>query len=191
MTMKATLKVGLSRKEGTTNYGSIGACCDVEVELEDLDELRSVDTIILGLQKLCDRSVELGIKIGRRRVAAGLPAASAPPPATKERQDWSRKERRPEPVGAAVDRQIPNSHGNRNGAGQGRGGYNGAPRNGKQLFPWLSKLEEQGCTGLKKSISAWGHDQGLPSMFNEWTPQEVQAAVAEAQRLMEEGGRDA
>ena len=82
-----TIKVGLSRKEGTDNYGSVGACCEVDgIEIpagSDLAEIARIRDHWLGF---CEVTVNDELR-RLRGVRAGGPAitnghhAPAPSPA--------------------------------------------------------------------------------------------------------------
>ena len=90
--MPLTLQVGVSRKLGLPNYGSVGASCAAQVELEPLvlNELATLDSKIQAAFDVCRRAVEN--ELARCEGGCGLPAqipaqsssaemAKPPPPA--------------------------------------------------------------------------------------------------------------
>lgn len=86
-----------------------------------------------------------------------------------------RDDRRTEPA-AAPDR----SHGG--GASSGSGQSHKPPRYAKGLFPWLKNLDEHhpDGAGVFNEVENWGHNQGYPRRFSDYSEAQVAEAVAVA-----------
>jgi hypothetical protein len=79
-------------------------------------------------------------------------------------------------------RQQPNGQG---GNGQGHGGGNGpAPRNGRSLFAWAKKVEEERQVGLVRYLNGFMKLQELPSRMVELDEEQVALVYAEAVRKL-------
>jgi hypothetical protein len=76
--MSIRLKIEVCKKEGTTNFGSIGATCGLELELDQSDLADPVKAAgrIRGLYAFCETA--MNEELGRLRNGNGN-AAAAPP----------------------------------------------------------------------------------------------------------------
>jgi len=169
---RVAVKVGVCRKEGTEHYGSVGASCEVEVEVEGTtaEALSAARDRWIGW---CNQTVDEAI--ARQRAALPAPAArpsAEEPPRRKERQHWDTA-----------------GHGEeaRRSPGGGGGGRNqdGPPRSGGALYARLRDLEEHGQEGLVKRVSRWAKRRGNDRPMRDWDRDEVKDGWREAERLME------
>lgn len=156
------LKVGVSRKEATDRDGSVGATCEIEIEIPggtpDQEMLRIRDHWL----EFCESAVDEELDRLREGppVAAREPAARprvAPPPA--ERRDY----RPQEPPRARRD-----AAGDRGGAGEERA----APSDGRQLLGWAAK-QDPDAKGL---VISFGKNKGYPPKIVDWDDDQVGAA---------------
>lgn len=138
------LRVSICRKVGDPNYGSHGAGCDLEAELDsallsDLDQLRAK---IRQAYAICASAVaaELG---------EGGPARPAEPPAPRrEREDDRPRERDQRSASPARSSGRPDS----------------PPANGRQLMGWLKKRDEEYFERAQKI----GKAHGYPWKIADW-----------------------
>jgi hypothetical protein len=142
--------VSVSRKFGTPNYGSEGATCQVEVDAPD-DNPAPVITFAYAL---CDQAVKE--QLGRH------PAICADPQLPRQPAGGSWDDRHPN------QRREPDSR-----------GYDSRPRDGRQLYAWSKRAEEDGrAPGLVGRLNSFGKALGYPSRMNEWSGPQVDAALA-------------
>lgn len=184
--MSIRLKIGAQRKEGTDNYGSIGASCEVEgVEIPagaTPEQILEIRDYWFGL---CEMSVTQQLAVLRGQQPGAAPAANghaAPPPArpaapapaapARERQTWQTADH-----GEAA-RERPR--------GGGGGGKDGPPRSGKALYARLKDLDEaDDSLGLVKWAQRWGKSRGNDGRITQWSDEEAAAGWTAAQRHME------
>ncbi len=57
----------------------------------------------------------------------------------------------------------------------------GTPQNGKALFAWIKKQDEQHGFGLLKTVSDWAKRQDFPARMVQWNAEQVQSGFTEAQ----------
>lgn len=182
--MSIRLKIGAQRKEGTDNYGSIGASCEVEgVEIPagaTPEQILEIRDYWFGL---CEMSVQqqLAVLRGAGSAQAAAPAANghaAPPPRQpappreRERQTWPTADHGE----AARERPRP-----------ARGGDRGdAPRSGRALYARLKDMDEAD-EGLKvvKHVSRWAKARGNDSRMTDWSDDQAADGWREACRYLE------
>ena len=156
------MKVGVSRKEATDRDGSVGATCEIEIEIPggtpDHEMLRIRDHWL----EFCETAVDEELD----RLREGSPDADrepaarprvAPPPA--ERREY----RAAEPPRARRD------------AGDERGGHDEsrpAPSDGRQLLGWAAK-QDPDAKGL---VISFGKKRGFPAKIVDWDEEQVSAA---------------
>lgn len=184
---KVTVKVGTARKEGTEGYGSIGATCEVEVEMlgagaADLTEAR--DRWIAW----CEQTVAEAIARQRAALDGGhgsapMPAparpaalpAPAPEPPRKERREWGGP-------AAAREREERRGGDRRDGGGN----RDGVPRSGGALYARLKEMDEQTeGLGVVKHVSRWAKARGNNDRMSDWDRDDVRDGWAEAQTYLE------
>ncbi len=160
------LKVGVSRREATDRDGSVGATCEIEVEVPGGTGEAELARIRDRWLEMCETTVD--DEIDRLRAAApGPPASSpaqarpvpsrsngptwrpaAPAPARRARDDFDRDD----------DRGLDNER--------------AAPTNGRQLLGWAAK-QDPDAKGL---VIAFGKKKGYPPKIVDWTDDQVDAA---------------
>jgi hypothetical protein len=163
------LKVGVSRKEATDHDGSVGATCEVEVEIPggtpDAEVLRIRDHW-LGL---CEATVdeELDRLRGgpaRPRSASSASARAAPParsnpaPARAARPEF----RGPAP---SIGRRPPNDEDDLDDERH-------APTDGRQLLGWAAKQ----IPDAKGLVISFGKRKDYPPKIVDWDVEQVMAA---------------
>jgi hypothetical protein len=162
------MKVGVSRKQATDDDGSVGATCEIEVEIPggatDAEVLRIRDHW-LGV---CEATVEE--EIGRLRdEGAGRSTASAPSPEPAARSKAApSRPARPEYRASAPPR------GRRDAADDlGDGDDEGRPpADGRQLLGWAAKQDPD----AKGVVISFGKKKGYPPKIVDWDDEQVRAA---------------
>jgi hypothetical protein len=164
------MKVGVSRKEATGEEGSVGATCEIEVEIPG----NATDEEVLRIRNrwlgFCEATVEE--ELGRllnghsespsprppapaaRPTVASTPAARpdprAQPPARRDRDDDHRDE-------------FEEPH---------------APNDGRQLLGWAAKQ----VPDAKGLVISFGRKRGYPPKIVDWDDEQVLAAYRFAKR---------
>src|SRR5947209_13225086 len=134
---RITLRVGASRKEGTGDYGSVGASCEAEVEIHGGATPAEIMEVRDQYLSLCECTVD--DELARQRAAAGAaPRPSSAPAAAdcKPRSTWGSADR-----GEAARRTD-----GRTGKQPAAGGD--APQTGRALFARLKDHDEANGTEL-------------------------------------------
>ena len=160
------MKVGVSRKEATDRDGSVGATCEIEVELPggtpDQEVLRIRDRWL----DFCETTVDE--ELDRLR---GAPSVSAPgpPPAPAARPKAAPSE------AARRDYRTPNPTGGRRDAEDDDGGRDDdrlAPTDGRQLLGWAAKQ----VPDAKGLVISFGKKRGYPPKIVDWDDEQVRTA---------------
>lgn len=178
------IKVGLSRKEGTDNYGSIGASIEAEIELHGATPA-DVQTNRDHWLSWCADALDKAIADQRGAHAHAAPAAPAALPAPvgptgKPQQSWGTAY----PSAGAPTPAPPPANGS--GGGPRRGNQYGPPRNGKALFARLKEMDERDPNlRIVKHVSAWAKAGGNDARFGDWSGDWVTAGWAEAEKYLE------
>ncbi len=157
------LKVGVSRKEATDREGSVGATCEIEVELPGgtaADELARIRDHWLSI---CENTVDDEIERLRGEsagMAAPSPGRSRPAPSRLNGTDTrgpapTRRSREEDDEDNDVldDEERP-------------------PIDGRQLLGWAAK-QDPDAKGL---VIAFGKKKGYPSKIVGWTDDQVRSA---------------
>jgi hypothetical protein len=181
------LKIGVNQKVGMPNYGSAGASCEIVLDLAEHTVSEHPEALVTEIRRayaLAHQSVL--DQLARTAPAAG-PAAQpepAPPPSRREREreDYDRQ---PSQARAPSAREPERPRTDRNGqpykfAAKHEGT---PPTDGRQLFAWAKKQEEQGCRGLISCIEDMGNRQEYPRKFGDWNHAETADAVALWRRM--------
>jgi hypothetical protein len=171
--MKLVLSV--CRKEGRPGYGSEGATAEVHLEVSEatisanplslIEEARRgyalLDQVVSEQLARTGTVVPVATNGHAPTDRAGLPSQARAPSA-------------PEPARPAV-----------NGRANGNGYTNaGPPRDGRALFAWCKRQDEEHDAGLLRYITRWGKLQGYADRMVDWDDFQVVAAVAEADRKL-------
>lgn len=77
------------------------------------------------------------------------------------------------------------SQGDGHGHGQSHGGQDKPPHNGRALFAWVKKREEETKLGILKYVNQWAKLQDIQGRMIDWEPEQVQLAYAEANRKVQ------
>jgi len=181
------VKVGLSRKEGTEHYGSIGASIEVEVQLHGAtpgDVQAQRDHWLSWCAEALDRAIadQRGGAATPNHAApapapAGLPAPSGP--TGKPQQTWGTAY---PSAGAPAPPPGAGGAGGRRGAGNPEG----APRSGGGLYARLKGMDEQNPNlKIVQHVKAWAKGGGNDARFSDWSPEWVQSGWGEAERYLE------
>ena len=158
------------------DYGSAGATCNVEIELDaglldsDLDEFqrRARAAYIACQQAVYDELVRL---------------QSPPAPATRDGlPSQARPESLPEPL--PPRRNGTNGAHGSNGAHGTNGHADGTPRTGRALYAWVKRQEEEHAVSLLKYLNSWGRFQDFAGRIVDWDDDQVALAHAEAVRRL-------
>jgi hypothetical protein len=174
------LRVGTCRKIGLPNYGSVGAECSLEIELDSalIADPAALQARIAATQAIVARAVadELARQTGELEASR----ADAPP------------RNRPAPA----PREIPLEPLPRNGQGQPRKErieWGGRGDNGAAVAPPQQQRGRPGlwhrlcatqktnprAKGLVDHVTAWGRARGYPPRIKDWDHGQVEAAEAE------------
>jgi len=121
--MPMTLSVGLSKKIGLPDYGSLGASCSVQVELDAAllrDDIDGFETEVRNAYTACRQAVQ--DELSRHQAGEVIPEASA----------------------GCTGPQNHNGNGNGNGRAAGSNGNGSHTANQKQL-DYINQLARQIC----------------------------------------------
>ena len=164
------LKVGVTRKEATDRDGSVGATCEIEVEIPggtpDHEVLRIRDHWL----DFCETAVD--DELDRLRGGPSTPEPAAPPARPARAQPQS------PPSPSASDRRDYRSPGPPRGRRdpddfRGESGEDRvAPSDGRQLLGWAAK-QDPDAKGL---VISFGKRKGFPPKIVDWDDEQVRAA---------------
>jgi hypothetical protein len=185
------LVLSICRKEGRPGYGSEGATAEVHLELAE----RTVSENPLSLIEEARRGYAFLDQVVSEQLARTAPDAPPveppvmtlgyvhgdpdPPasqtPARDRLPSQGRAPSTPEP--ARTEPRRPPAPGNGNGQG-------GPPRDGRALYSWLKRQDEEHDAGLLRYVSRWGKLQEFGERMVEWSQEQVAEALAEATRKL-------
>jgi hypothetical protein len=174
------LTVGVSRKIGQANYGSEGASCSLEIELDQstLDQPAALADRIRGAYQIVQQAVEDQLERASEPPVHEIDETLAPgdrgyrPPQEQYRQP---PDRRP------PDRRPPQPR-DRPGYRQG-GPADDPPTTGRQFAGWIAKQDADTHQRVRDLIRAWG----LPSRYLDWGGADVQAVYHELTGVPDSG----
>jgi hypothetical protein len=153
--MSIRLHVEVCKKEGTANYGSIGATCglEVEIDLATLADPAAAVARIRGFYSLCE--LAMNEELARLKDPAAAATPTNPPPAKRPAD-------RTPPVAAAeqhdqVD-EVPEE--------------DDPPTDGRRLLGWARSQPED----AKNWLVGLGKRLRYPNRILDWSPKQVQTA---------------
>lgn len=170
------LKVGVSRREATDGDGSVGATCEIEVEVPGGTGEAELSRIRDRWLEMCENTVD--DEIDRLRSTAVRPPAPSPSPSpARDRPVPSRS------TGHEGRTASPTTTMSSAPARRPRGEFDrdddrnldseaSAPTNGRQLLGWAAK-QDPDAKGL---IFSFGKKKSYPPRIVDWTDDQVQAA---------------
>ncbi len=172
--MSIRLHVEVCKKEGTANYGSIGATCGLEVEIDqsDLSDPVAAAARIRGYYSFCE--LAMNEELGRLRNGNGngnttnRPAADPPPPAqpVPDRQPVVTADRRG-PAAAAEE-----MHEYETQEEPDEDDEDDPPTDGKHLLGWARNQPGD----AKGWLIGLGKKLRYPNRILDWTPRQVETA---------------
>jgi hypothetical protein len=150
--MSIRLHVEVCKKEGTANYGSIGATCGLEVEIDPgtLADPAAAVARIRGLYSLCELAMneELArLKDPAAALAAAAAAPTTPPPARRPAAEHH------DQVADMPEEEDP-------------------PTDGRRLLGWARSQPED----AKGWLVGLGKQLRYPPRILDWSPKQVQTA---------------
>ncbi len=154
--MSIRLHVEVCKKEGTPNYGSIGATCGLEIEIDPgtLADPAAAVARIRGLYSLCE--LAMNEELARLKDPAAAPAAAAaapitpPPPARRPAAEHHDQ---------VVDAMPEDDD-------------DDPPADGKHLLGWARNQPGD----AKNWLVGLGKRLRYPNRILDWTPRQVQTA---------------
>jgi hypothetical protein len=173
------MKVGVSRQEATDRDGSVGATCEIEVEIPggtpDAEVLRIRDHW-LGL---CEATVDE--ELDRLQNGTARPAAASPP-ASSTAPSFRPKATPPAPASAPARPEYrgPSQAGVRRasdddddrGRDRDRDDEGRPPIDGRQLLGWAAKQ----VPDAKGLVISFGKRKGYPTKIVDWDDEQVRTA---------------
>jgi hypothetical protein len=169
--MSIRLKIEVCQKEGTEGYGSIGATCGLELEIDQsvLADPAAAVARIRGYYAFCETAMneELArLRTGQPAAAGNGPAvaAAAPPPKRPVARSPATPppSKRAAPVAEAEDPGDaiePEEEGD-------------PPTDGRRLLGWARNQPED----AKNWLVGFGKRSRYPGRILDWTPQQVETA---------------
>jgi hypothetical protein len=160
--MSIRLHIEVCKKEGTEHFGSIGATCGVDIELDPavFNDPAAAATRIRGYYSFCERAMNEELaRLRTGQPAAGTAngsvaaAAEAPPPAPAKRAT---------PVNEAED------HGDAHEPEE----EDDPPTDGRRLLGWARNQPED----AKNWLVGLGKRLRYPNRILDWSPKQVQTA---------------
>ncbi len=177
--MSTKLSIGLTRKVGLPEFGSVGASASIEVEVDAalLSDPAALAAKIHSLQTIVGQAVDDELTAQQRAIPRRAPETRPARPVAvaaasanghhKERTDWGNQRARGAVAApASGDRRSDRS--------------DGPPRSGKGLFAWCKEQESATGFELIRHLNGWAKREGLPYKMGEWTGDEIAAGHAEA-----------
>jgi hypothetical protein len=158
------MKVGVNRKEATDQDGSVGATCEVEVEIPSNASDEEVLRIRDHWLGLCEATVDQELNRLRNGAADSAPKLAA---VARPKPEFSQAARRD-------DRATTPSRGRHDSADNNghRDDDRHAPTDGRQLLGWAAN-QDPDAKGL---VISFGKKKGYPPKIVDWDEEEVRAA---------------
>ncbi len=167
------MKVGVSRKEATDRDGSVGATCEMEIEIPGNATDEEVRHIRDRWLEMCEDTVDE--ELGRLRHAASRSGSASPPAsATRTKAAPPPRPARPEygtPPAPARGRRPEDDEGDIEEDRR-------APTDGRQLLGWAAK-QDPDAKGL---VISFGKKKGYPPKIVDWDDEQVREAYRYARR---------
>jgi hypothetical protein len=181
------VRVDISRKEGTTNFGSNGASVGVEVELHGASSA-DIENARVHWTSWCADAVD-HVLAAQRQDQGGAPAPALPAPAPAHPQPAGPTGRPRSEWGTA----YPAAGGppvappaRAHGGGTGNGNGDGPPRSGGGLYAKLKDLDEKNPSlRIVRHVANWAKAGGNADRMSGWPSEWVEGGWAEAQRYLE------
>ena len=185
--MPLKLNVSVCRKEGRPDYGSEGASCSIELEVDGslAENPEAFHSRIKALYRLADHAVSDQLSGGH----SAPPARRPDPEPEPDRNGYANGRPDRGEYSAPRDRRDdpPPSRTRTNGKG-----FDGDPRTGKAMFKWIKDQDGLYDLDLLKWLTQWAKLQQYPGRFDEWNADEVACgvrAVRDRIGLVEQGPR--
>jgi hypothetical protein len=154
--MSIRLHVEVCKKEGTANYGSVGATCglEVEIDLATLADPAAAVARIRGFYSLCE--LAMNEELARLKDPAAAPAAAAPtnPPPAKRPVTVTPAAEQPDQVD-----EVPEED-------------DDPPTDGRRLLGWARSQPED----AKNWLVGLGKRLRYPNRILDWSPKQVRTA---------------
>lgn len=178
------LKVGSCKKLGQANYGSIGAECSVEIEIDQsllTHDLDGFHAQVKAAFIACNQAIN--DELHRQQHPA---TTQTPPPQINGHSHAETNGNgnghvnrltslpSPAPPSAPPPATPPAAAANPSNST--------APRSGKALFAWTKEQEQRYEIGLLKYLNGWAKLQEFPGRMVDWDAAQVSQAHAEATR---------
>lgn len=160
------LKVGVSRREATDGDGSVGATCEIEVEVPGGTGEAELSRIRDRWLEMCENTVD--DEIDRLRTTAVRPPAPSP---ARDRPVPSRSTGHEARMAASAPARRARDEVDRDDD-RNLDSEASAPTNGRQLLGWAAK-QDPDAKGL---IFSFGKKKSYPPRIVDWTDDQVQAA---------------
>jgi hypothetical protein len=157
--MSIRLHVEVCKKEGTANYGSIGATCglEVEIDLATLADPTAAVARIRGFYSLCE--LAMAEELARLKDPAAAAAAPTDPPPARRPAD--RTQTPPVVTAAEQHDQVDDMP-----------GEDDPPTDGRRLLGWARSQPED----AKNWLVGLGKRLRYPNRILDWSPKQVQTA---------------
>jgi len=169
--MSIRLHIEVCKKEGTDNYGSIGATCGLELEIDQsvLADPAAAVARIRGYYSFCETA--MNEELGRLRNPAADPAAAGPNPAAEAPPPAKRPVARSPatPPSAKRAAEVAEDYGDEDDALDEE---DDPPTDGKHLLGWARNQPEDAKGWLIKL----GRKLRYPGRILNWTPKQVETA---------------
>jgi hypothetical protein len=170
--MSIRLRIEVCKKEGTEGYGSIGATCGLELEIDQsvLSDPTAAVARIRGYYSFCETAMNEELaRLRTDQPAAGPNPAADPPPPVKRPAARSPATPPPAPPAkrAAAD-PVAEEHGDEDDLPAD----DNPPTSGRNLLGWARSQE----TDAKNWLVGFGRKKRYPNRILDWTPVEVKAA---------------
>jgi hypothetical protein len=172
------MKVGVSRQEATDRDGSVGATCEIEVEIPggtpDAEVLRIRDHWLNLCEATVDEELDRLQNGTVRPASASPPASSAAPSFRPKAAPPASASARPEFRGPspARERRPSDDDVDDRDRDRGRDDEGRPPIDGRQLLGWAAKQ----VPDAKGLVISFGKRKGYPTKIVDWDDEQVRTA---------------